>query len=78
MAKKEYKVGGRSFEYLDFDEILSEKALAVPSEEPKKEEEIHCSLCQHYWTGHGFMYCTKLQHRIKASRKHGCKDFKRL
>lgn len=42
------------------------------------KKESHCSLCQYYWTGHGFMYCTKLQHRIKASRKNGCKHFKRL
>lgn len=79
MGKKTYKVGGRSYEYLDFDEILSDTAPAVSPEEPKEEkEERHCSLCRHYWIGNGVMYCTKLQHRIKASRKNGCKDFKKL
>lgn len=37
-------------------------------------EEKHCSLCKYYWTGHGYMYCTKLQRRITA-RKKFCKYF---
>lgn len=39
-------------------------------------EDKHCSYCKHYSCMESkFMYCSKLKHRIKASRKHGCKYF---
>lgn len=41
----------------------------------KAEEDRHCSLCKFYECVNFFMYCKKLQHRIKASRKNGCKHF---
>lgn len=41
----------------------------------KIEQDRHCSMCKYYQCVNFFMYCTKLQHRIKASRKNGCKFF---
>lgn len=41
----------------------------------KVEEDRHCSLCKFYECVQCFMFCKKLQHRIKASRKNGCKHF---
>lgn len=39
-------------------------------------EERHCSYCKHYTCIHAkYMYCSKLKHRIYASRKNGCKYF---
>lgn len=35
----------------------------------KSKEDKHCSMCKYYQCVNFFMYCTKLQHRIKASRK---------
>nr|DAD87497.1 MAG TPA: hypothetical protein [Siphoviridae sp. ctAUQ2] len=41
-----------------------------------KVEDKHCSYCKHYSCIESkFMYCSKLQHRIIASRQHGCKYF---
>lgn len=40
-------------------------------------EDHHCSLCKYYQCVNFFMFCTKLRHRIKASRKNGCKHFVR-
>ena len=41
------------------------------------EQDRHCSLCKYYQCVNFFMYCTKLQHRIKASRKNGCDYFEK-
>lgn len=41
------------------------------------DEDRHCSLCKYYQCVNFFMFCTKLRHRIKASRKNGCKHFVR-
>lgn len=39
--------------------------------------ERHCSYCVYYECVHSqYMYCTKLKHRIYASRKNGCKYLK--
>ena len=39
-------------------------------------EDRHCSNCKYYtYILSRFMYCTKLQHRIYASRKNRCKNF---
>lgn len=43
----------------------------------KSKEDRHCSICKYYRCVNFFMYCVKLQHRIKASRKNGCKYFER-
>lgn len=42
-----------------------------------KEQDRHCSMCKFYQCVNFFMYCTKLQHRIKAPRKNGCKYFEK-
>lgn len=39
------------------------------------EMDRHCSLCKFYEVINHFMFCAKLKHRIKASRKNGCKHF---
>ena len=41
-------------------------------------EDRHCSYCEHYWTNGEMMYCCKLQHRITAARKNGCRHFKTM
>lgn len=42
-------------------------------------EDRHCSYCKYYSCLHSrFMYCSKLQHRIKASRKNGCEYFEQF
>lgn len=54
--------------------------MANKKETPKKDR--HCSDCKYYWCdivkgGNGSMYCEKLQHRITAGRRNGCKFFER-
>lgn len=40
------------------------------------DSERHCSYCKFYSCTHSkYMYCSKLKHRIYASRKNGCKFF---
>lgn len=39
--------------------------------------DIHCSMCKYYQFIDFFMYCMKLQHRIKTSRKNGCRYFEK-
>lgn len=42
------------------------KAIPIKYE---SEQDRHCSMCKYYQYVNFFMYCTKLKHRIKASRK---------
>lgn len=40
-------------------------------------EDRHCSSCTYFWSGNGYMYCThpKMQKRVTAGRRNGCKYF---
>ena len=39
-----------------------------------KNQDRHCSLCSHYWSGNGYMYCRLLKQRITA-RKRPCSSY---